>query len=72
MNMLCTAEIDMANLVKPSDINVFLSDAACAICSPYHAVLKASLGAAIFGQGMLFDILFIAVWKKIGEQTTTN
>ncbi len=30
-------------------------------------MLKASPGAAIFGQDMLFDILFIADWQKIGE-----
>jgi hypothetical protein len=68
-NMLCTAENDMANPVKPSDIDLFLSGAAWAwaICSTYHTVLKASPGAAIFGQDMLFDILFIADWKKIGE-----
>jgi hypothetical protein len=60
MIMLCTPEIDMANLVKPSDINIFLSDAAWTICSIYHTVLKASPGAAMFGQDMLFDILFIA------------
>jgi hypothetical protein len=49
MNMLHTAEIDMANSVKTSDIDIFLSDAAWAICSTYHTVLKASPGAAIFG-----------------------
>jgi hypothetical protein len=48
MNMLRTAEIDMTNSVKPSDINAFLSDAAWAICSTHHTVLKASPGAAIF------------------------
>jgi hypothetical protein len=48
-NMLHTAEIDMADLVKPSDIDIFLSDAAWAICSTYHTVLKDSPGAAIFG-----------------------
>jgi hypothetical protein len=32
---------------------------------PYS--LEASPGAAIFGQDMLFDILFIADWQKIGE-----
>jgi hypothetical protein len=47
--MLCTAELDMAKLVKASDINIFLSDAAWAIRSTYHTVLKASPGAAIFG-----------------------
>ncbi len=52
-------------MVKPSDIDIFLST--WAICSTYHTVLKASLGAVIFGQDMLFDILFIADWQKIGE-----
>jgi hypothetical protein len=47
--MLCTAEINMADLVKPSDINIFISDAAWVICSTYHIVLKASPAAAIFG-----------------------
>ena len=31
-------------------------------------VLKASPGAAIFGCDMLFDILFVADWHKIGER----
>ncbi len=66
-NMLRTFELDMAKLVKASDIYVFLSDAAWAICSTYHTVLKASPGAAIFGQDMLFDIPFIADWQKIEE-----
>jgi hypothetical protein len=37
-------------------------------------LLKASPGAVMFGQDMLFDILFIADWKKIGEhrQRLTN
>jgi hypothetical protein len=43
------------------------SDAAWAVRSTYHIVLNASPGAAIFGQDMLFDIPFIAGWKKIGE-----
>ncbi len=48
-NMLHTSKLDMAELVKTSDINVFLSDAAWAVCSNFHTVLKASPGAAIFG-----------------------
>ncbi len=48
-NMLRTSKLDMAKMVKPSDIDFFLSDAAWAICSTYHTVLKASPGAAIFG-----------------------
>jgi hypothetical protein len=66
-NMLRTSKLDMAELVKASDIDVFLSDAPWAVCSTYHTVLKASPGAAIFGQDMLFDIPFIADWQKIGE-----
>ncbi len=65
--MLRTSELDMAKTVKPSDIDVFLSDAAWAVCSAYHTVLKASPGVAIFGWDILFDIPFIADWQKIGE-----
>jgi hypothetical protein len=65
--MLHTSELNMAELVKTSDIYIFLSDAAWAVCSTYHTVLKASPGAAIFGRDMLFDIPFIADWQKIGE-----
>ncbi len=62
-----TSELNMAKMVKASDIDVFLSDAAWAVYSTYHTVLKASPGAAIFGLDMLFDIPFIADWQKIGE-----
>ncbi len=65
--MLCTAELDMADSVTPDDVDVFLDNVAWAICSTYHTVLKASPGAAIFGHDMLFDILFVADWHKIGE-----
>ncbi len=47
--MLHTAELDMAYSVTPNDVNVFLDNAALAICSTYHTVPKASPGAAIFG-----------------------
>ncbi len=65
--MLCTSKLDMAKMVKASDIEVFLSDAAWVVCSTYHRVIEASPGAAIFGLDMLFDIPFIADWQKIGE-----
>jgi hypothetical protein len=55
--MLHTSELDMADSVEPADIDTFLDR------SKYHTVLKASPGAAIFGQDMLFDILFVADWK---------
>ncbi len=65
--MLRTSKLDMAELVKASFINVFLSDAAWAVRSTYHTMRKASPGASIFGRDMLFDIPFIADWQKIGE-----
>ncbi len=46
--MLRTAELDMADSVTPDDVDVFLDNAAWAIRSTYHTVLKASTGAAIF------------------------
>jgi hypothetical protein len=55
----------MANLVKPSDIEVYLSDAAWAIYSTYHTVLKASPGAAIFGQDMLSDFCLWLTGSKL-------
>ena len=67
MAMLRTAELDMADIVSESDIADFLTNAAWAICSTYHTVLKSSPGAAIFGRDMLFDVPFLAYWKKIGE-----
>jgi hypothetical protein len=66
--MLCTAELDMADSVTPDDVDVFLDNEAWAIRSTYHTVLKASPGAAICGRDMLFDISFVAQWRKIGER----
>jgi hypothetical protein len=66
--MLHTAELDMANSVTPKDVDIFLDNAAWAIHSTYHTVLKASQGRAIFGQDMLFNILFLADWHKIRER----
>ncbi len=66
--MLCTAELDIADSVTPNDVDVFLDNGAWAICYTYHMVLKASLGAAIFGRVMHLDILFMADWHKIGER----
>ncbi len=72
--MLRTAELDMADSVTSDDVDVFLDNAAWAIRSKYHTVLKASPVAAIFGRDMLFDIPFVADWHKIGErrQSLTN
>ena len=56
--MFHTTELDMANTVAPSDIDAFLANAAWAILSTYHTVLKALSGAASFGQDTLLDIPF--------------
>jgi hypothetical protein len=72
--MLRTSKLDMAKTMTPDDVDVFLDNAAWAICSTYHTVLKASPGAAIFRCDMLFDIPFIANLNKIGDyrQHQTN
>ncbi len=61
------SELDMADSSEPADIDTFIDNSAWAICSTYHTVLKASPGAAIFGQDMLFDIPFVADWKQIRD-----
>ena len=65
--MVRTSELDMADSVAPNDIDTLLTNVSWAIRSTYHTVLKASPGAAIFGRDMLFDIPFIADWRKIGD-----
>ena len=44
--MLRASKFDMAKMVEASEIDIFLSDAAWAVCSTYHTVLKASPGAS--------------------------
>jgi hypothetical protein len=46
-NMMRTTELDMADTADPGDVADFLNDAAWAVCSIYHTVLKASPGAPI-------------------------
>ena len=65
--MLRTSKLKMAELVKASDINIYLSDTAWAVCSTYHTVLKTSPGATIFGWDTLFNIPLIADWQKNEE-----
>jgi hypothetical protein len=38
--MMRTSEMDMVKSVKPADIDTFIDNAAWAICSTYHTVLK--------------------------------
>ncbi len=46
--ILRTAKLNMTSSVTTNDIDVFLNNAAWAVCSTYHTVLKASPGVAIF------------------------
>jgi hypothetical protein len=66
------ADIDIADTITESDIADFLTNAAWAVHSTYHTVLKTSPGAAIFGRDMLFDALFLADWSKIGKHRQTQ
>ena len=66
-NMLRTSELDMADSVEPGDVMDFIDNAAWAIRSTHHTVLKCSPGAAIFGRDMMFNIPHIADWTKIGK-----
>ncbi len=64
---MCTSEIDMAESVEPADIDTFIDNAVGAICLTYRMVLKASPGAAIFEQDMLFNMPFVAEGKQLGD-----
>ena len=66
-----TTGLDQKETVKPNDIADFLTDAAWAICSTYHTVLRTTPGAAIFGRDMLYDIPYLADWTEIGRRRQT-
>jgi hypothetical protein len=53
---MCTAELDMANTTDPGDVADIINDAAWAVRSTYHTVLKASPGTAIFGQVVQYTL----------------
>ncbi len=55
-DMLRTSEMDMAETVCQEMIDDFLTNAAWAVHSTYHTVLKAMPGATIFGRDMMFDL----------------
>ena len=69
--MMCISTIDGQDTVNGTMIDDFLVDAAWAIRSTYHTVLKCSPGQAIFGRDMLFDIPYIADWTEIGRRRQT-
>ena len=67
-NMMRTSDLDTSPTVTDAMIVDFVVDAAWAVRSTYHTVLKSSPGAAIFGRDMLFDIPFVADWNEIGRR----
>ena len=73
-DMMQTSGLNMSQTGNSNDIDAFLTNAAWAIHATHHMVLQSSLGTAIFGQDMLFDIPYIADWNAIGwrRQTTVN
>ena len=67
-DMLRASQLDLAETINNETIDDFISNAAWAIRSTHHTVLKTLPGAAIFGRDMLFDIPYIADWSTIGRR----
>ena len=67
-DMMRCSNLDNAPTIEPSMVAEFIMNAAWAIRSTYHTVLKSSPGAAIFGRDMLFDIPYVADWVEIGRR----
>ena len=66
--MLHTSTSDMQDTVNAEMTDDFLVNAAWAIHSTYHTVLKSSPGTAVFARDILFDILYIADWTAFGQR----
>ena len=67
-DMMRTSNINNLDTVDENLIDEFLTDAAWAIRSTHHSVLRASPGQCIFGRDMLFDIPFLCDWSDIGKR----
>ena len=64
-DMMRTSSQDNDVTITPNMVDNFLNNAAWAIRSTYHTVLRSSPGAAVFGRDMLFDIPYLADWTEI-------
>ena len=58
-NMLHKAGLEGKDNINPMYIEQFIIDAAWVICSTHYIILGSSLRAAVFGQDMLFNLLYI-------------
>ena len=67
-DMLRTSGLENGETIDGHRLDQFITDAAWAIRSTYHTVLKATPGEAVFGRDMLFDIPFVADWSEIGRR----
>lgn len=67
-DMMRTSNINNCEEVDEDLIDDFVTNAAWAIRSSYHTVLKATPGQAIFGRDMMFDIPFITDWTEVGRR----
>lgn len=67
-DMMRCAGINMSETVDAELVDEFVTNAAWAIRSSYHTVLKATPGQAIFGRDMLFDIPFVTDWAEVGRR----
>lgn len=67
-DMLRSSGLENGETIDGHRLDQFITDAAWAIRSTYHTVLKATPGEAVFGRDMLFDIPFVADWSEIGRR----
>jgi len=67
-DMMRTSGIDGSDDLTPQTVDDFITDAAWAIRSTHHTVLRSTPGAAVFGRDMLFDIPYLADWTEIGRR----
>jgi hypothetical protein len=65
---LITAEVDGREMDEKDPWGPFLASAAYAICSTFHATLKATPGQLVFGRDMVLPIKFMADWGAIEQQ----
>jgi hypothetical protein len=67
-DMMRTSGIEGSDDLSPETVDDFIVNAAWAIRSTHHTVLRSTPGAAVFGRDMLFDVPFLADWTAIGRR----
>lgn len=67
-DMLRTSGLEGSDDLSPETVDDFIVNAAWAIRSTHHTVLRSTPGAAVFGRDMLFDVPYLADWTEIGRR----